>query len=63
MKPVHQEILEGRQTREYHVVDVLPIYDRVVAIGIKAMVMDKFEEDNPQMATLQSIIVDAWHAL
>lgn len=55
MRQAHHEILKEQQTWADHVVDVLEIYHSVVTIRRETIVRGEFEEDTPQVATLQAI--------
>lgn len=61
--PTYQEILEEEQERADHVVDVLLICHRTVAIEREAINKGYFQEDTPKRVTIHAILVEAHHVL
>lgn len=55
LRLAHQEILEEKQSGEDYVVNVLLIFYRIIVNGSEVTTRGEFEEDTPQMDTLQTI--------
>ena len=61
--PAHNKVLEEKHVTTDHVLDVLQIYQCIVAIGRAGIEREKFQEDTPGRETVEAIIAEARHFL